>query len=101
MRPGTGFQLLWTTPMPHNNDALIRSDDPRRNQIVNLVQADLLGAQFFPDRIETFDASFDQDERHFRLVHLLFDAGSDALQKRFVLGTSFFELFGEFAIVFG
>src|SRR5262245_21246074 len=76
------------------------SDDSRRHEIVNLVQTDLLRPEFLPDRIKTFDASFDEHKRNFRFVHLFLDAGGDVLQKRFVLRTPFLELLGKFAIVF-
>src|ERR1041384_8522776 len=50
------------------------SDDPGGDEIVNLIESDPLRAQFFPARIKTFYSAFDEDKRHFRLVHLLFDA---------------------------
>src|SRR5262245_19490430 len=79
----------------------VRGDDPCGHQIVNLIEADLLAPQFLPDRIESLDASFDKDERHLGFVHLLLDTTSDILQESLVLGTPFFKLFGELAIIFG
>ncbi len=69
---GNGFPVV----MDHAQSRVamanfIRSDDPRGDQIVNLIQTDLLAPQFFPDRIEPLDASFDEHKRHFRFVHLL------------------------------
>src|SRR6185295_8044405 len=76
-------------------------DDSGRDEIVNLIETDLLRAKFFPDRIESLHAAFDEDKRHFRLVHLFFDTGGDPFQERFVLRASFFELLRQFAIVVG
>src|SRR5690349_949942 len=38
----------------------VRSNDSRGDEIVDLVETNLLRAQFFPDRVETLDASFDE-----------------------------------------
>src|ERR1043165_1918011 len=75
-------------------------DDARCDQIVNLIETNLLRTQFFPDRIESFDAAFEEHERHFSFVHLLFDTRRHALEEGFVFRTTFFQLFGELAIVF-
>src|SRR5690242_9874021 len=76
-------------------------DDANGDQIINLIETDPLRAQFFPDRIESFDASFDAHKRHFGVLHLLLDAAGHHSEKRLIFGSSFFELFGELAIVFG
>src|SRR5688572_17694411 len=78
---------------------LIGRDDADGNEVVDLIETDLLPAQFLPDRIKSFDAAFYQDERHFRLVHLLFNACGYARYERFVLRTPLLELFREFTIV--
>src|SRR6185369_15719938 len=70
-------------------------------EIVNLIETDLLRAQFFPDRIESFDTPFHAHKRHFRFRHLLFYPRGNCGEKGFVFRTPFFELFRELAIVFG
>src|SRR5688572_33293248 len=80
---------------------LVGSNDANGYQIINLIECDLLASQFFPDGIQTFYPAFNEDKRHLRVIHLLFNLGRDRVNERFVLGTPFFELLGELAVIFG
>src|ERR1051326_6035223 len=80
---------------------LVRCDDANGDEVVNLIEIDLLRPQFLPDLIEPLHPSLDADKRHYRFGHLLFDTRRHDTEKRLVLRAPFFELFREFAIVFG
>ena len=67
---------------------LVRSDDTRRDQIVDLIEFDLLPFQLFPNRVKAFDTSLDDRDRHFRFVQFFLDPRSDGFQKCFVLAAA-------------
>ena len=68
---------------------LIGCDHPRRHQVINLIDINFLRVEFLPDRVDTFDAAFDPNERHVGLAHLLLNHSRHVIEKCFVRGAAF------------
>src|SRR6266550_3552203 len=79
----------------------IRSDHSRGNQVIDLIEADSLTPQLFPDGIKAFDSSFHANEGNFGLAHLLFYARSHTTKESFIFRSAFLELLCQLAIIVG
>jgi hypothetical protein len=70
MRPGTGDHIR---------------DDPKRDEIIDLLELDLLLLQLLVDAPEAFDAAVDRDDRHLRVGELGRDRPAQLLNQPFRL----------------
>src|SRR5436190_14481 len=77
---------------------IVRSDNARGDQVVNLFDHDPLLSKFFPKRVKPLNASLDRDKGHLILVQSGRDRRADLFKYRFELGTPGIDFLCEFLV---